>query len=540
MKHIKITALLFLAILYVTFTASKSEIPANKTNGYSKSIIDNSLPVTSLQLKSNNIKTWFRTNGSFNRDPVTGNSGFEWPINSNKFARYASGLWIGAKVNNDTLIAIAEYDYEYLPGYIDNFGIPQGNDNPDYRIFNFTPTDTSDYMAWRTIAAGQGAYIDSAGNPFKMGAQTMFYSYTDGYPDAHGNNAGSTLPLKAQILQTNWCYINAGTQDIAFTEFRVINRSSTVWTNAYIAIWTVDDLGDATDDAIASDTLRQLGYTYNYTNNDAMYGSNPPAVGTRVLRSPLIFTGNMNDTVKYFSPPGSNKLRIRVGYKYTKVPVFNTYTNGDPGNGDPANYQETYRMLQGLRGDGNNWINPTSGQFTKQTYSGDPVTGAGWNMTAGNDRRFMQSLGPLNMNPNDTQSIIIAQVVARGSSNLNSISQLRALSDLAQTLYDGNFQTVVSVSNISTTVPDKYSLSQNYPNPFNPVTNLQFAISQPGFVSLKVFDMLGKEVAALVNENLNPGTYKYNFDAAGLPSGVYFYTLKTAGFIETKRMMLMK
>lgn len=77
-------------------------------------------------MDGNNISTWYRNNGSFNRDPVTGNSGFEWPKGESKFARYASGLWIGAVVGNDTLIAIAEYDYEYLPGYVDNKGNPQG------------------------------------------------------------------------------------------------------------------------------------------------------------------------------------------------------------------------------------------------------------------------------------------------------------------------------------------------------------------------------------------------------------------------------
>ncbi len=61
-----------------------------------------------------------------------------------------------------------------------------------------------------------------------------------------------------------------------------------------------------------------------------------------------------------------------------------------------------------------------------------------------------------------------------------------------------------------------------------------------GFVSLKIYDMLGKEVATLVNANLNPGTYKYDFDASGFTSGIYYYTLKVNGFSETKKMMVVK
>jgi len=89
-------------------------------------------------------------------------------------------------------------------------------------------------------------------------------------------------------------------------------------------------------------------------------------------------------------------------------------------------------------------------------------------------------------------------------------------------------------------IPVMYSLSQNYPNPFNPVTNLEFGISDLGFVSLKVYDMLGKEVTTLVNEKLNPGKYKVEFDGNKLPSGVYFYRLVAGEFTETKRMMLIQ
>jgi len=98
----------------------------------------------------------------------------------------------------------------------------------------------------------------------------------------------------------------------------------------------------------------------------------------------------------------------------------------------------------------------------------------------------------------------------------------------------------VGIHVISSNVPEKFSLHQNYPNPFNPLTNLEFEISKFGFVSLKIHDMLGKEVAALISTNLNPGTYKYVFDASGLNSGIYFYTLKSDNISETKKMLLVK
>ena len=89
-------------------------------------------------------------------------------------------------------------------------------------------------------------------------------------------------------------------------------------------------------------------------------------------------------------------------------------------------------------------------------------------------------------------------------------------------------------------IPAKYELSQNYPNPFNPTTTIKYAIPRPGFVSLKVYDVLGKEVANLVNQEMATGYYSIDFDGSNLGSGVYFYRIESAGFVQTKKMLLIK
>lgn len=99
---------------------------------------------------------------------------------------------------------------------------------------------------------------------------------------------------------------------------------------------------------------------------------------------------------------------------------------------------------------------------------------------------------------------------------------------------------LVGINPISSNTPDRYSLSQNYPNPFNPTSKIAFDITKADFVSLKVYNSLGQEVSKLVNENLTPGTYEVTFDGAGLNSGIYFYTLTTGEFTQTKKMMLVK
>jgi len=98
----------------------------------------------------------------------------------------------------------------------------------------------------------------------------------------------------------------------------------------------------------------------------------------------------------------------------------------------------------------------------------------------------------------------------------------------------------VSINQISTEVPDRFKLSQNYPNPFNPSTKINFSIPITGFVSLKVYDIAGKEVADLVNEKLSVGVYEYIFEAFSFSSGTYFYRIQADDFIETRRMVLLK
>ena len=99
---------------------------------------------------------------------------------------------------------------------------------------------------------------------------------------------------------------------------------------------------------------------------------------------------------------------------------------------------------------------------------------------------------------------------------------------------------LTSNNNHNSEVPKEFSLSQNYPNPFNPSTVIGFKLAVNSFASLKVYDLLGREAATLVNENLKAGTYEFDFDGNKLSSGVYYYKLATGSFVETKKMILIK
>jgi hypothetical protein len=111
---------------------------------------------------------------------------------------------------------------------------------------------------------------------------------------------------------------------------------------------------------------------------------------------------------------------------------------------------------------------------------------------------------------------------------------------LKQTDINGNFEYFTLNNEVNIGTPNSFNLSQNYPNPFNPSTKINFDLPYDSKVSLKIFDMSGKEVATLVNEVKTAGYYSINFNAASLSSGIYFYSISAGNFTATKKMMLIK
>ncbi len=112
-----------------------------------------------------------------------------------------------------------------------------------------------------------------------------------------------------------------------------------------------------------------------------------------------------------------------------------------------------------------------------------------------------------------------------------------AYGSLYYTTMNGGY---VGITQTGSEIPQNYSISQNYPNPFNPSTKINFALPKQGLVTIKVYDMLGKEVETLVNEVKSAGQYTVDFNGSKLSSGVYFYRIQANDFVDVKRMMLVK
>jgi hypothetical protein len=121
----------------------------------------------------------------------------------------------------------------------------------------------------------------------------------------------------------------------------------------------------------------------------------------------------------------------------------------------------------------------------------------------------------------------------------NDISPGKYFYKLRQIDFDGSYE-YSKIIEVEVVQPFAFSLGQNYPNPFNPATKINFQIPSASFVNLAVYDVLGNEVATLVNGEMQAGSFEIEFIAAGIPSGVYFYKLTTEDFIQIKKMVLMK
>ena len=184
----------------------------------------------------------------------------------------------------------------------------------------------------------------------------------------------------------------------------------------------------------------------------------------------------------------------------TSAQVFAWYTGYQ--NSDPNYY---------------NWL--YAGTFDTDTLITDPDGG-------------VSILGgtPASLQPAESKTVYFA--VSTGLSQAEMIANMQ----LAQQKYNQ----LTSVEVETNTIPDQYSLEQNFPNPFNPETSINFSIPQKEFVTLKVYNTLGQEVANSINQELEAGSYNLKFDGADLSSGIYLYTIKAGNFIQTKKMILMK
>jgi hypothetical protein len=384
----------------------------------------------------NNISTFVRNNGSFDRNPGTGNAGFEWPKGSGNTAIYASGLWIGGKSSSDGVarVAVAEYDYEFGAGPIIN-GQSADPTLPRYRMYKIRRGDDAttnpDYADW---PVADGAPVDEQGNPLLLGDMTVWCVFNDADVSYHTNMNAQPAGVEVQLTAFGFNRADALGNAI-FYKWKVINKGGHMLDTTYITIWSDPDLGDSGDDYDGCDTTLGLGFIYNGDAVDGVYGT-PPSAGFDFLQGPLV-PGAPTDTARY--PDG----RMFPGKKLLKMTSYLKYSNDTTPLGNPNTGDEVLNYMRGLDRNGNAIIDP-SGHPSPFMFSGDPNSAYGptnWieNGPPG-DRRFMMTAGPFVMAPGDTQEIVAAVIIAQGASNTASVTALKNADALVQTAYDADFK----------------------------------------------------------------------------------------------------
>ncbi|MBI5471778.1 MAG: T9SS type A sorting domain-containing protein [Ignavibacteriae bacterium] len=440
----KVQNWLTLAALCAVGILLMGNTPVGKIKGRPASVLNRGDYVV---MDANNIATYIRNNGSFNRNPGTGNAGFEWPKGTGNTANYASGLWIGGKRGGVVRVAVAEYAYEFDAGPIATgvnpldarwrvYKIVRGNTaSDDYK--NWPGADGAPYTEKNGITGYQSVAENPANpdEPLLIGDATIFCVFNDNNQALHTNM--NTLPVGVEVQLTAFAFNRSDALgNNIFYKWKFINKSGQQIDSAFVTVWTDIDLGDSGDDFDGCDTTIGLGFTYNSDPDDGVYGTAVPATGFDFLQGPLV-PGLATDTARF--PNG----RTFPGKKLLKMTSFIKYNNDATDLGNPDNGQEVFNYMKGVTRSGQ-LIRDYRGRPTSFMFSGDPTrdtTGGNYvEVGAGGDRRFMMSAGPFTMAPNDTQEIVAANLIAVGTDYKNSVVALKNADKQVQTAYELDFK----------------------------------------------------------------------------------------------------
>lgn len=540
-----------------------------------------------VKVNINNVSTYVWNDGRMDGSPLTFKQkspfdlGFEYPKGSKINNVRSSGILWGGYIKNELRVGGTQFLTTLTPGRIvDGSENLQINDKhiyrirPDYLTFSLSSefNDESiteeilkeryrnDYENWSvTLGApyidvnNDGKYTSWIDKPgFYNADQTIWFVCNDqiAAKNTVSTDIYKTKKTNVEVQATIWAYSKYDLlKSTIFKKYKVINRSKTeTIKDMYIAIYSDADMGDGWYNLVGCDSTLGIGYIYNEADSDYRYGNNLPVYAIILLQGAIV----NSEPIEYAFVNGKKIL----GKKDLGMSSFNNliWGNGDWPSPKPTNY---YNALQGLSFFGRlPFVNPITNQQTKFPQSGYPPTNTGWLDKPSfprQNRDFQINTGPFNLMPGEFQEIIFAQIITTSTNRMGNISYIKYLAKYVKDFYQNEmFKNVAEISK-PTEIPMRYSLSQNYPNPFNPSTTIEYTIPNDEIVTLKVFDVLGREVATLVNEYKHAGTYKVNFNVktrhgASLQSGVYFYQLRTGdpsagsghGFVETKKLILMK
>ena len=358
-----------------------------------------------------------------------------------------------------------------------------------------------------------GTWTNAAGNLPAANAIYNIYGI-DANTALATSSPGATFVFKTTNGGTTW--VQTFTQAAGFID----------------AIW----MKDANNGFMYGDPVGSRWSLWKTTNGGTTWdstGLNLPQVGAEAgwnnslyVSGNNIWFGTNNTKIYYSSNNGANWVaQATTG----QLNIYGVWMNGTTG------YAAGQTELMYTTNSGTTWTQQTSlGTGVVQQIQNAPGTSTWWMVRQGTGIYKTTNNGTTWTTDFTITGTTWTVGVARNASTGGNVWVTNTTGGIYK--YGVTTGVITPISNVAT----DYKLNQNYPNPFNPTTKITFAVPTTGLVTLKVYDMVGKEIATLVNAQMNNGSYSVDFNASSLSSGIYFYTIRSGNFTDTKKMMLIK
>jgi photosystem II stability/assembly factor-like uncharacterized protein len=399
--------------------------------------------------------------------------------------------------------------------YFSIFSLSAVNDNIVWAStsFNNVLRTTNGGLNWENV--GENIPEPNGFQPciFAIDANTALFSCYDGSPVI------SSYVYKTTNGGVNWTLVFSQGDNSYISGIWIKNNNEGIMVGWPVggrwSLWKTTDAGNTWDSSglfipEADPSVWSYENSLVYINNRIWFGARNRGIyyssdnGANWTLQDVTWSGYAYPSAIWFE-------NTNHGFSSADKNIIRTETSGlnwtiTPNSSGPE-------IIKGITGTGNNWwyVRFLSNKIFSSTNDGDT-----W---------YPQYTAPTNSGYNH---------ITRGRNGTNRMWAARI--DGGISVYSGP----LAVNKVTEILPVEYKLNQNYPNPFNPTTQIEFSIPENSDVMMIVYDVMGREVSNLVNEKLNAGTYKVNFNGENLSSGIYFYKLSAEKFIDTKKMIIIK
>lgn len=562
-----------------------------------KKLVLLSLAFTSFSL---NAQTWVNSTLDINEAKVIINSngdlfwnlmnaGFEVPANSGKHVIFAGAAWIGGLDSSGALHLGAQTYRQsgndfYQGPIMDSAAYSAATDTQWNTIWKINKTTIDSFLMWRAnpgnfpsyvipgvisswpgngdVQAGQAPqlapYIDWNGDnyydpnagdyPCIKGDQALFFMFNDDR-NVHGETGGAKLGVEVHAMLYGYSAPGTWLDSTVFLNYKIHNRSSSTYTNAWWGQWTDYDIGAYDDDYIGCDVGRHIGYGYNGDANDGStatpttgtYGANPPAEGMVFLKGPEADSADGIDNNRDGTTDEAGEV--------CRMSHFGTYNNDFSFTGNPQDASDHYGYLSGFWPDSSPWTYGGSGYGGTTVcdfmYPGD-TDPLGWGTnfisqvpwdeaSAGNlpnDRRCIASTGPFTFEAGSSECLDFAYVFGRGTNGpLSGVAAMQSAADSAYNFYLNNNPCSCDENPLSVNEQQISSVGI-YPNPATESINIICGDNSVGS-AIEILDVNGKVVKTATVLSGNSSI----INTSDLAPGVYFVRVNKGSVVLTGKFI---